>query len=261
MTSRIPRHLMGRCLSAATVAGAAVVLLAASGASAHVSVDPGTAEPGGFTKEAFRVPNERDDASTVQVEVAFPTDHPLGHVSVQPVPGWKATVKKEKLDKPVKDGDHELTEAVSSIVWKGGSIRPGEFQEFPVSFGPLPTDTDELVFKALQTYSDGEVVRWIDVPQEGGGEPERPAPVLELKAAAQEAPVTGAAAAREPRQEQDAGATPVARTGSATDTLARVLGGGALALGLVALGRAALRRPAAREGTSVDQPGQEKVSV
>lgn len=245
--------------SAAALAAAALVLLAAPGASAHVSVDPGTAEQGGYTKEAFRVPNERDDASTVQVEVVFPADHPLGHVSVQPVPGWTATVKKEKPEGPVKGGDHEMTEAVSSIVWKGGSIRPGQFQEFPVSFGPLPTDTRELVFKALQTYSDGEVVRWIDVPQEGGAQAQRPAPVLELKPAAS---AEGDGAAPPPGDVADAdpvSVTPAAvGTVSTTDTMSRLLGGAALAVGLVALARAVLGRSAGRRDAPVDETAREK---
>jgi len=49
-----------------------------------------------------------------------------------------------------------------------------------VSMGPLPTDTDQLVFKALQTYDTGEVVRWIDTAPPGAPEPDHPAPVLTL---------------------------------------------------------------------------------
>jgi hypothetical protein len=68
-------------------------------------------------------------------------------------------------------------------------IKPGEFQEFPVSLGPLPTDTDKLVFKAVQTYSDNSEVSWI---QEPGAE--HPAPVLSLTAkAASSGPVVAAA--------------------------------------------------------------------
>jgi hypothetical protein len=37
-----------------------------------------------------------------------------------------------------------------------------------------------MVFKTLQHYSDGEVVRWIQEPQPNAAEPERPAPVLKL---------------------------------------------------------------------------------
>jgi periplasmic copper chaperone A len=69
-------------------------------------------------------------------------------------------------------------------------IKPGQFQEFPVSAGPLPA-TDKLVFKALQTYSDGNVVRWIEEPGADGKEPEHPAPVLKLKPKATTSPSPG----------------------------------------------------------------------
>jgi periplasmic copper chaperone A len=35
---------------------------------------------------------------------------------------------------------------------------------------------DRIVFKALQTYSDGDVVRWIEEPVAGEPEPDHPAP-------------------------------------------------------------------------------------
>jgi hypothetical protein len=38
---------------------------------------------------------------------------------------------------------------------------------------------DQIVFKALQTYSDGDIVRWIDEPAPGV-EADHPAPVLKL---------------------------------------------------------------------------------
>ena len=50
-----------------------------------------------------------------------------------------------------------------------------------MSAGPLP-ETDRLVFKTLQHYSDDEVVRWIQEPGSGADEPERPAPVVRLMA-------------------------------------------------------------------------------
>jgi uncharacterized protein YcnI len=195
------------------------------------------------------VPNERDADSTVQVEIAFPAEHPLGHVSVQPVPGWKATVKKERLKQPIVDGDHEITEVVTSVLWEGGAIRPGEFQEFPLSLGPLPEDAPELVFKAVQTYSDGEVVRWIDVPEKGVAEPEHPAPVLALKSTA---PVAAAAPA--------ATRTPYEAEASTTDMMSRLLGGSGLAVGLAALGWAAAgRRTSARQ--PVQAKRKEKITV
>jgi hypothetical protein len=39
-----------------------------------------------------------------------------------------------------------------------------------------------LAFKILQTYSDGRIDRWIEVPQPGAREPDTPAPVVTLAA-------------------------------------------------------------------------------
>jgi hypothetical protein len=97
------------------------------------------------------------------------------------VPGWTSTVQKTALAQPITtEGGRQVTETVSKITWTGGKIAPGTFEEFDVSLGPLPTGTDQLVFKALQTYDNGEVVRWIDTPAPGAAEPEHPAPVLKL---------------------------------------------------------------------------------
>jgi uncharacterized protein YcnI len=166
------------------VVGAVVALVfvgvCASAALAHVTVNPKEASQGGFTKLAFRVPNERDNAGTTKISVQLPPDHPIAHVSVRPVPGWTAEVKKKTLTTPVKTESGEVTEAVDTITWTGGQIEPGQFQEFEISAGPLPTDTNELVFPAIQTYSNGEEVAWIEKPTPGGPEPDHPAPVLTL---------------------------------------------------------------------------------
>ncbi len=160
-----------------------VALTLAGPAFAHVTVNPSTAEQGGYSKLTFRVPTESDNASTTKVQVFFPTDQPLASVSVKPHPGWTATVKKSKLADPIESDDGDVTEAVSQITWRAGSattaIKPGEFDEFDVSVGPLPK-AKSMQFKALQTYSDGDVVRWIQPQVEGQEEPEHPAPLLQL---------------------------------------------------------------------------------
>src|SRR6185503_19180890 len=108
----------------------------------HVSVNPDTATQGGFTKLTFRVPTETENTSTTKVQVSFPASQPLGFVSVKPHPGWTFTVAKTKLATPIKTDDGEVTEAVSTITWTAVSgataIKPGEFDEFDVSAGPLP---------------------------------------------------------------------------------------------------------------------------
>ncbi|WP_225824171.1 YcnI family protein [Streptomyces naphthomycinicus] len=245
--SRIaPRRVAARLTAAAAVAGTAVLALSAP-AFAHVSVQPeGTAAKGGYAVVDFKVPNERDNASTTRIEVSLPADHPIASVMPQPVPGWKAVVTKSKLDKPLTMHGEKIDEAVSKVTWTadGKGIEPGYFQKFPLSLGALPENTDELVFKAIQTYDNKEVVRWIEVPQEGQDEPENPAPVLELSAATDDHHGTAAAkdaAATEEKTEKTAAADD---SGSNTDTTARVLGVVGIVVGIagVAYGVLAGRR-------------------
>lgn len=248
---------VSRIAAAAAVAGTTVLVLA-SPALAHVSVQPeGKAAKGGYAVVDFKVPNERDDASTVKLEVNFPAEHPLASVMPEPVPGWDAKVTKSKLDKPLNLHGRQITEVVSKVTWtaaKGGGIKPGFFQKFPVNVGALPEDTDELVFKAIQTYSGGEVVRWIEV-QQGAEEPENPAPVLALSAAEEDGHHGADAddnASAEPSAGTDrAAAHTDAAAGEAsqdsTDTTARVLGVVGIVVGVagVAYGVLAGRRRSA----------------
>jgi uncharacterized protein YcnI len=129
---------------------------------------------------SFQVPDEEDTATTTKVEVAFPADHPIASVDVKAMPGWHVTVQHTRLATPLRSDDGPVTEAVSRITWSGGSIAPGSFDDLTVSLGPLPTNTDRLVFKVIQTYSNGDVVRWIDTSTPGGAEPAHPAPTLRL---------------------------------------------------------------------------------
>ncbi|MGP4007991.1 YcnI family copper-binding membrane protein [Streptomyces sp. 4N124] len=219
-----------RLAAAGALAASAVVVLS-SPAFAHVSVQPeGTAAKGGYAVVDFRVPNEQDDASTTKLEINFPTDHPLASVMPEPVEGWSIKTTKSTLDKPVEVHGEKLSEAITKITWTATGtgtdkgIQPGFFQKFPVSMGALPEDTDELTFKALQTYSNGDVVRWIEEQQEGQEEPENPAPVLTLSAA--EEGHHGSGASQEPADDAAAAAattTADAETDS-SDTTARVLG-------------------------------------
>jgi uncharacterized protein YcnI len=207
-------------------------------ASAHVTVNPKEAVQGGYAKLAFRVPNEKTTATTTKVEVVIPTTTPIASVSTRPTPGWTATVERAKLTTPLKVHDSEITEAVSKITWTataGAAIQGGQFQEFEISAGPLP-QVDQMVFKALQTYSDGEIVRWIEEPPAGGGEePEHPAPVLKLapQGQASTAPVANAVTATSADSDDDNGGW-----ATATGIVGMVTGIAALVFGVLAWRRA-----------------------
>ncbi|EGE43252.1 MULTISPECIES: YcnI family copper-binding membrane protein [Streptomyces] len=236
---------------------ASTVLLIAGPAAAHVSVQPvGEAAKGGYATLNFKVPNERDQASTVKLEVNFPADHPLSSVTPQAVPGWKIDITKSKLDKPLEVHGKKITEAVSKVTWTAdeGEIAPGYFQQFPVSVGALPEDADQLVFKAIQTYDNKEVVRWIEEPTAGGEEPDSPAPVLKLTAAAEGGHGGGAAddaGKTDDHKAADADASAkessTAASSSSSDTTARTLGiiGIVIGIGGIAFGVLAGRRRSA----------------
>ncbi|MCX4824285.1 YcnI family protein [Streptomyces sp. NBC_01142] len=218
-------------IALATGVAATSVLLLSGTAFAHVSVQPqGEAAKGGYATVNFKVPNERDDASTVKLEVNLPTEHPLASVMPQPVPGWKVEVTKSKLAKPLEVHGKQITEAVSKVTWTADSskIGPGQFQQFPLSLGRLPEDADQMVFKALQTYDNKEVVRWIEEPKEGGEEPESPAPVLQLSAATEDHHGGGARDASAKDDAKNAGHAEDKKSQAASDdssdSTARVLG-------------------------------------
>ncbi|OKK02268.1 hypothetical protein AMK26_21550 [Streptomyces sp. CB03234] len=216
-------NVSSRIALAGGVAVSSVVLLSGT-AFAHVSVQPqGEAAKGGYATVNFKVPNERDNASTVKLEVTLPADTPMASVMPQPVPGWTVSVEKAKLAKPLEVHGEKITEAPSKITWTaaGSKIGPGQFQQFPVSLGQLPENADQLVFKALQTYDNKEVVRWIEEPKDGAPEPQTPAPVLTLSAAKDDHHGGGTAAEADDKAH---GTKDRAAAADSSDTTARVLG-------------------------------------
>jgi uncharacterized protein YcnI len=240
-----------------TAAALAVIGLSVAPASAHVTVKTAdTPAKGGFATIAFQVPTELPDASTTKLRVQFPQDHPLLYVSVEPVAGWKYTIEKAKLPKPESPYGEEITEAVSVITWEGGQIKPGEFQRFPVSVGPLPDDADSVSFPAIQTYDNGTEVTWIEKPTADGKEPEHPAPTLMLTAKAAEGCTTAApspaAGAVTPAGGSSSGSSDT--TGTAPSDSSKGLAIAGLVLGVVALGVAIYAAVAARARTGPSSP-------
>jgi uncharacterized protein YcnI len=217
------------------VSAAASVALLAVPAMAHITVAPASAQPGSASVLTFHVPNEESAADTTRVDVQIPTDHPIAQLLVEPPPGWTVSVRTVTLAKPLVTDDGQFNQAVSEVVWSGGKIAPGQFQDFSVSADPLPEHVRQLTFKTIQTYSNGDVVRWIDVPQPGQPAPDHPAPVLALTGGTVTSTGTGVVAA------PPVTAGTAATTTSSSDTTARGIALGGLACGLGALALAALR--------------------
>ena len=168
---------MRRIAFAVAVLGA---LLAPAAVQAHVSLHPNEVPTGAFATLDIRVPNESEDANTVKLAVQFPPG--FLDVPTEYMPGWTAKVKTSKLAKPVQTEDGEVTEQVREIIWTGhgqqGKIPPGQFLNFPISTVIPGKAGEELTFKTLQYYDNGEVARWIGPP-----ESDEPAPQIAITAA------------------------------------------------------------------------------
>lgn len=241
----------------ALIATAALTaLLAAGTASAHVTANiyGKPAEQGGYTAVVFRVPNEEPAAGTVKIEVSIDPQYAFASVRTRPVAGWKATISKTKLEKPVQNPHGaEIDEVVTKVTWTAQGrhqIAPGttEFEEFALSAGPLPTTVEQLVLPTAQFYRGGKVVRWdAPPPVEGAEEPEYPAPVVPLVPSSEgHGAATGPAAHTDPEEA-------AAETG--VDTTARWMGGVGLLLGALGLGLGAGATVRARQtsATGKDQ--------
>jgi periplasmic copper chaperone A len=167
-SARLDERIHMRARKLVPAALLALALLAPAAAQAHVTLQPNEAPEGAYTVLDVRVPNESDSENTTKVAVQFPEG--FGDVSYQAVPGWKVEVVHDKLKKPIQTDDGPITEGVKEVIFSGGKLPPGQFQDFPLSLQIPGKAGEELTFKAVQTY-EKEVVRWIGAP-----ETEHPAP-------------------------------------------------------------------------------------
>ena len=251
-------QIMRRLLPAIAVAG---LLLVPGVAAAHITVQPSTAPAGGVARVDLRVPNERDDAGTVKVDLQLPPG--VISASYEPVPGWSVKVTRSKADKPIDVGDGLKTDdQVSRITWIGdgrdGIIAPGQFQDFGLSLRMPDGDPgSKVTFKALQTYEGGDVVRWI-----GPEDSDEPAPAVTLTAAdgsgGHGAP-SGTAASGRHAAPTAGTAAPAAADDGGTDGLAivaLVLGALGLLAGSAALvtGRRRAAAPSPRDAARDEVP-------
>jgi uncharacterized protein YcnI len=116
----------------------------------------------------------------------------------------KAGIKTERVVLPEGIAPTDVTLVKAPAGWTfarrsdgftvgGKALRTGTDAVWSVKIARLPADATRLSFKTLETYGDGEVDRWIEIQEPGQAEPDHPAPLLTLKAAAPTAPATTAA--------------------------------------------------------------------
>ena len=194
-------------------------------AAAHVQVRPSVVAPNDPVEFTVVVPSERP-AHTTKVDLKLPAG--VIPFAYGDAPGWRRRLIT------ASNG------AVERVVWTGRLAKDG-YARFTFLAG-TPEKPTTLAWKALQTYDDGTVARWIGSP-----DAESPAPVTKVLADAPRQNAGGegaeAGAAGGATSTPTAAAAPATATADDTDWVARGLG---IAAVLVALAGAVLALRAAR---------------
>lgn len=172
-----------RRLGVLTAAALAVAVATAGLTAAHAEVEAEGARALDQNVElTFSAESSPPPLGITKLEVILPKGVVPSDIAYEEGPdGWKFT--------PTSRG----------YTVSGSKLAVGEDVEYVVTVRQLP-DAKSLVFKTLQSYSDGKVDRWIELEEsEGDGHGHgHPAPRLDLKAAAPGAEVVSPTPSEEP---------------------------------------------------------------
>jgi periplasmic copper chaperone A len=142
--------------------------LAASPASAHVTLENRQAAVGSYYKAVFAVPHGCAGSATTKIRVQIPE----GVIGIKPMPktGWKLDTVKGKYAGAYEFHGAKVSEGVKEVVWSGGKLADDNYDEFVMATyltdGLKPNST--LYFPVVQECEQG-ISRWIDIPAEGQG--------------------------------------------------------------------------------------------
>jgi periplasmic copper chaperone A len=143
----------------------AAALLAPASARAHISLHPNTIPAGAFATLDVRVPGEQEGAHVTRIDILFPAG--FTGVDYENVPGWSVKVIEAKLATPITEDGETIDTEVSQIVWSWtgplAKVDNGQFIDFPLSLAIPPGAAGKaLEFRTVQSYSNGQVIHWID---------------------------------------------------------------------------------------------------
>lgn len=169
-------------LGALSAVSLGVVALAASPASAHVTVTPDTTAAGQYAVLTFSVGHGCEGSPTTAITISIPE----GINAVTPTRNPSYTVEKEieQLNPPVVDAHgNELAERVSTVVYTAKTPLPDGYRDAFELQVQIPEDAagETLAFPTIQTCQQGETA-WTEIPAEGQTEDdlESPAPAFEV---------------------------------------------------------------------------------
>ena len=107
-------------MSRSVLAAVAVVVVAVSSASAHVTLERRQAPVGSYYKAVFAVPHGCAGSPTVKVRVQVPE----GVIGIKPMPkaGWTVETVKGKYATEYEFHGAKISEGIKEVVWSGGKL-------------------------------------------------------------------------------------------------------------------------------------------
>ncbi len=142
------------------------VMLAATSALAHVTLETREARAGTSYKAVLRVTHGCQGASTIKVRAQIPE----GVIGVKPMPkpGWQVETTRGAYERtyPYFHGQ-QVSEGVKEIVWSGGKLADDHYDEFVfASFLARDLKEGRLYIPVTQECEKGEW-RWVEIPAPG----------------------------------------------------------------------------------------------
>jgi len=240
--------------AAATAGTAALLLTAASGASAHVGITPDKTSANSYALLTFGIPHGCEESGTTKVTITLPAE--LNDAQPTVNPNWTVEEVTEQLPEPRKLADGtSITKRTSQIVYTAKAPLAHDLRDALVLSLKLPDAAGTtLYFPTLQTCETGQT-DWSEIAKDGQDPHslKAPAPSITITEAA------GAdghgAAAETPEQ---ASGHSIEQASAVTDggAEARSWAGLAAGVGGLALGGVALARGGAKRKQETVAPGQ-----
>ena len=169
---------------------AALTLLAAAGAQAHITLDQPEAPAGSSYRATFKVGHGCEGgAATKEIVVTLPE----GLRGAKPMPhaGWTLATKRRPLKTPYDSHGKPVTDELAEVRWTAQGeahfLQDAWADEF-VLRAALPTEPGELWFQVRQVCTRGEW-NWAEIPAAGQPAPRAPAVRLKVVPARTEAHV------------------------------------------------------------------------
>lgn len=149
-------RLIRRSATATIGAACATVLLGVGAASAHIDADPAAVEAGTVATVSFAVEHGCNGSNTTQLEFKAPDG--VTDATAVDKSGWTTSA------------------AGGTVTFAAGNLDASTPDTFSITF-TAPTTPGTIYFPVVQTCAAGETA-WIELPVDGGAEPEHPAPAV-----------------------------------------------------------------------------------